>query len=603
MPTQGASITVQGGLDLVSSSHALFRTPGAATVLQNFESSTTGGYRRVSGFEKLGTTSAVIPSGVSTDAMHGIIGYANGVVVAQGTNLYYSLDGTSYVQINKDTFTTGIGTVSISAGSPTVTGTATTFTVDFTAGDDIKIDGNFYKVLSIASNTSLTLDINADTSNTQNGLSYFIGGIAASSLAAATTIPRTNQTNLQFVNFESTGGQNGTLYFVDGVNKIGEFYIHDDGTYHFEELTRSSPIGCSLIERYTERIIVSGQTANPSLVYYSTRLKPYEFEGASAGFIDVGDIVTGIKVFRNSLIIFCKNSIYELTNLDSTPIIKSVTKNIGCVSGNSIQEIGGDLIFLAPDGLRTVAGTARIDDVEIGSISRKILPLINNLLKNIQQYTISSMVIRERSQYRLFYHKSGQAKSGQLGIIGTFKFNSNGVPAFEWSESKGMELKFCSSELNPQNEEVKFGANESGYIYEIDKGNNFDTSTINARFQTPDMDYGDNGLRKSLYKVKTNIEPEGTQNNLKLRIRYDFDNSEVPQPGEFSVGNLSSASLFGQATALFGSAFFGATTLPSKSVLVTGSGFSNSFRFFTNDTDAAYSVNGMFVSFIAGGRR
>ena len=48
MPTQGASITVQGGLDLVSSSHALFRTPGAATRLQNFESATTGGYRRIS---------------------------------------------------------------------------------------------------------------------------------------------------------------------------------------------------------------------------------------------------------------------------------------------------------------------------------------------------------------------------------------------------------------------------------------------------------------------------------------------------------------------------------------------------------------------------
>jgi len=35
MPTQGASITVAGGLDLVSSSHALFRTPGAATILEN----------------------------------------------------------------------------------------------------------------------------------------------------------------------------------------------------------------------------------------------------------------------------------------------------------------------------------------------------------------------------------------------------------------------------------------------------------------------------------------------------------------------------------------------------------------------------------------
>ena len=601
MPTQGASITVQGGLDLVSSSHALFRTPGAATVLQNFESSTTGGYRRVSGFEKLGTTSAVIPSGVSTDAMHGIVGYANGVVVAQGTNLYYSLDGTSYVQINKDTFTTGTGTVSISAGSPTVTGTATTFTVDFTAGDDIKIDGNFYKVLSIASNTSLTLDINADTSNTQNGLSYFIGGIAASSLAAATTIPRTNQTNLQFVNFESTGGQNGTLYFVDGVNKIGEFYIHDDGTYHFEELTRSSPIGCSLIERYTERIIVSGQTANPSLVYYSTRLKPYEFEGASAGFIDVGDIVTGIKVFRNSLIIFCKNSIYELTNLDSTPIIKSVTKNIGCVSGNSIQEIGGDLIFLAPDGLRTIAGTARIDDVELSSISRKILPLVNEIINNFANYTISSMVIRERSQYRLFYYRSGQAVSGQRGIIGTFKYNSEGIPAFEWSQTKGLPVKFCTSDVHNDGTEVLFHTDETGYVYKHDTGNSFDGANVVAEFQTPDLDYGDNGLRKSLYKVKTNIEPEGTQNDLLLRIRYDFESGEVPQPGNFAVGNLSSASLFGSA--IFGTATFGATTLPSKSVLVTGSGFSNNFKFFSDDTNAPYSVNGMFVSFIAGGRR
>jgi hypothetical protein len=601
MPTQGASITVQGGLDLVSSSHALFRTPGAATVLQNFESSTTGGYRRISGFEKLGTTSAVIPSGVVTDEMQGIKGYANGVVVAQGTNLYFSTTGTSYVQINKDTFTVGTGTVSISAGSPTVTGTATTFTVDFTVGDDIKIDGNFYKVLSIASNTSLTLDINADTPNTQNGLSYFIGGIAASSLAAATTIPRTNQTNLQFVNFESTGGQNGTLYFVDGVNKIGEFYIHDDGTYHFEELTRSSPIGCSLIERYAERIIVSGQTSNPSVVYYSGRLKPYDFEDSSAGFIDVGDIVTGIKVFRNSLIIFCKNSIYELTNLDSTPIIKSVTKNIGCVSGNSIQEIGGDLIFLAPDGLRTVAGTARIDDVELSSISRKILPLVNEIINNFANYTISSMVIRERSQYRLFYYQSGQAASGQKGIIGTFKYNSEGIPAFEWSQTKGLPVKFCTSDVNNDGTEVLYHTDETGYVYKHDTGNSFDGANVEAEFQTPDMDYGDNGLRKSLYKVKTNIEPEGTQNDLLLRIRYDFESSEVPQPGNFAVGNLSSASLFG--TALFGTGIFGATTLPSKSVLVTGSGFSNNFKFFSNDINAPYSVNGMFVSFIAGGRR
>ena len=600
MPTQGASITVQGGLDLISSSHALFRTPGAATVLQNFESSTTGGYRRVSGYEKLGTSSAVIPSGLATDTVHGITGYAGGIIVAQGNNLYFSTSGSSYVQINKDTFVTATGTVSITSGSPTVTGTSTVFTSEFIVGDDIKIDGNFYKVLSITSDTVLTLDINANTASTQNGLTYFKGGIASTDLASATTILRTNQSNVQFINFESHG-ENGTIYFVDGQNRIGEFFIDDNNKYHFEEVHRSSPEKCSLIERYAERIVVSGQSTNPSLVYYSTRLKPYDFEGASAGFVDVGDIVTGIKVFRNSLIIFCKNSIYELTNLDSTPIIKSVTKNIGCISGNSIQEIGGDLIFLAPDGLRTIAGTARIDDVELSSISRKILPLVNEIINNFANYTISSMVIRERSQYRLFYYRSGQAASGQKGIIGTFKYNSEGIPSFEWSETKGLPVKFCTSDVNNNGTETLFHTDETGYVYQHDTGNSFDGLNVEAEFQTPDMDYGDNGLRKSLYKVKTNVEPEGTQNDLRLRIRYDFESSEVPQPGTFNVGNLSSASLFG--TAVFGTGTFGATTLPSKSILVTGSGFSNNFKFFSDDTNAPYSVNGMFVSFIAGGRR
>jgi len=603
MPTQGASITVAGGLDLVSSSHALFRTPGAATILENFESSTTGGYRRINGYTKWGGGSSAIPSGSQLDAITGLIPYAGGVVTCQGSNIYWSSDGITWLQVNKNTYVNKTGTVAVTAGSATVTGTGTAFTTEFATNDRIQINSINYRVLSVTSNTVLTLDYNVAAS--VSGQAVKKSGVLAAALSGATTITRSNQSNNQFDFYESDGDY-GTLYITDGTNKIAEFQITVSGgvnTYYFEELSRAAPTNPKVCGIFSERLVVAGQTASTSTVAYSTRLKPYDFEGASAGEIDVGDIIVGIKVFRNSLIIFCKNSIFELTSLDSTPILKSITKNIGCVNGNSIQEIGGDLIFLAPDGLRTVAGTARIDDVEIGSISRKILPLINNLLKNIQQYTISSMVIRERSQYRLFYHKSGQAKSGQLGIIGTFKFDSNGVPAFEWSESKGMEIKFCSSELNPQNEEVKFGANDTGYIYEIDKGNNFDSSNINARFQTPDMDYGDNGLRKSLYKVKTNIEPEGTQNNLKLRIRYDFDNSEVPQPGEFTVGNLSSASLFGAATSQFGTSVFGATTLPSKSVLVTGSGFSNSFRFFTNDTDAGYSVNGMFVSFIAGGRR
>ena len=86
-----------------------------------------------------------------------------------------------------------------------------------------------------------------------------------------------------------------------------------------------------------------------------------------------------------------------------------------------------------------------------------------------------------------------------------------------------------------------------------------------------------------------------------MRIRYDFESTEVPQPGAVNVGSLNSTSLYGSA--VYGTGTYGAVTLPSKRMLVTGSGFSNNFRFFSNDTNAAYAVNGLFVSFIAGGRR
>ena len=601
MPTQGASITVAGGLDLVSSSHALFRTPGAATILENFESSTTGGYRRINGYTKWGAGASAIPSGSALDSITGIVSYANGVVTCQGSNIYWSSDGITWLQINKDTYVTKTGTVAVTAGSAVVTGTGTLFTTEFAVNDRIQINSIKYRVLSITNTTELTLDYSVVAS--VSGVAVQKSGIVAGSLAAATTINRTNQTNNQFDTFESDGIY-GSLYITDGTNKIAEFQITVSGgvnTFYFEELTRSAPTNPKVCGIFSERLVVAGQSASTSTVAYSSRLEPYDFTGSSAGEIDVGDIIVGVKVFRNSLIIFCKNSLFELTSLDSTPILKSITKNIGCVNGNSIQEIGGDLIFLAPDGLRTVAGTARIDDIEIGSISRKILPLINTLLSSIAQYTISSIVIRERSQYRLFYHRSGQSASGQKGIIGTFKFDEQGVPAFEWSETKGMDIKVCTSGLNNSNEEVKFGANENGYIYQIDSGNNFDTANIDAKFQTPDMDYGDNGLRKSLYAVKANIKPEGTQPDLQMRIRYDFESTTVPQPGAVNVGSLAATSLYGSA--VYGVGVYGAVTLPSKRMIVTGSGFSNNFRFFSNDTNAAYAVNGLFVSFIAGGRR
>ena len=598
MAEQGISINCEGGLDLVSSTALLFRTPGVAQRLNNFESSIHGGYRRINGYSKFG--SSTVTGG--TNQVEGIFAYSKGVIACAGSNIYYSTNGNSWTQINKDTYQNKTGTVAVSSGSATITGSSTTFTSEFAVGDDIKINGEQFLVLSITNNTTMTVDGNfAASASSQN---IKLNGATESQLNSASAISRGSQSLCEFTLYEGNK-QYGKLYISDGINKVAEIVIEVTNagvyTYSFKEVNRSAPTDPDFVTLFSERLIVAGQSNNPQQVAYSTRLVPENFTGSSAGTVDVGDQIVGIKSFRNKLIIFCKNSIYQLSGLDGTPVLSSVTKNIGCVSGKTIQEIGGDLIFLSPDGLRTIAGTARIDDIELGSISRKVLPIFrDDIFPNISTLTFSSMVIREKSQYRLFYYKNGTVDREQKGLLGTFKISSQGVPLYEWSQCTGIGARMTHSGFDENNNEVYYHSSTDGYVYEHDSGNTFNSNVIAAEYKTPDLDYGDSGVRKTLYYCKTSIRAEGSNDNLKLLCRYDFDDNNIPQPAETNIGSLASPALFGAA--IFGAALFGQTLYPQQKVNLVGSGFTNNFTISSTGTASPYTISGFYVDFIPGGR-
>jgi len=598
MAEQGVSVICEGGLDKVGTTHTLFRTPGVATQLQNFESSIYGGYRRINGFAKFGSNQ---PNG-STNNIEGIFRYAKGVVACQGSHIYYSTDGTTWSQVNKNTYIAKTGTVAVSSGSATITGTSTSFSSEFSVGDDIRVNDEEYNITAIASNTSMTADENfAATASSQV---IYKNGATAAQLSSASSVARTSQSNCQFTVYEGES-QYGELFITDGTNEIGQLKITIASgvyTYAFKEIeARSAPSDPSLCTIFAERLIVAGQSDNPQVVAYSTRLKPEDFSGASAGTVDVGDQIRRVKSFRNKLIIFCKDSIYQLSGLDSTAVLSSVTKNIGCIDGNTVQEMGGDLIFLAPDGIRTIAGTARIDDIELSSISRKILPIFrDDVLPNLSTITFSSMVIREKSQYRLFYHNSSEVDAKQKGIIGTFKISSTGAAVYEWSETFGIPVRRIHSGTDENDSEVLYHASTDGYVYTHDSGDDFSGNNIVALYKTPDLDYGDSGVRKTLYYIKTSIRAEGTNDNLKVLCRYDFDSNGIPQPAEQDIGSLYSPALFG--TAIFGTAVFGQTLYPQQKSTLTGSGFTSNFKIRSTGTGSPYTISGFYVDFIPGGR-
>jgi hypothetical protein len=521
------TFSCSGGLDKASNAIQLFKTPGAATRLVNYESAITGGYRRIDGYAKWGGASATQPAGTTSKNL-GVFRYADGVVACQGTGVYFSTDGITWIQVNKQ-------------------------------------------------GASLGIDITA--------------------LGAATEEPRTSQ-SFNSISLYEGNEEYGILILTDGVNEIAHFKITDTGgrKYYYEELVAASgaPVGAKY------NIIYSGRSVTHlnSTVYWSGRYTPDDFTLASAGAVDVGDKITGLKVHRENLYVFCKNSIHVISNIDQNPSRVPVTRNIGCVEGCSIQEIGGDLIFLAQDGLRTIAGTDRIDDVEMSTVSGLISPIVKGLADNINTYDVSSTVIRSKNQYRLFYTKSANSTATQQGIIGVLKYGVSGI-TWEWSETLGIEAVRISSEMDKDTLEKIYHGDYDGWIYDHISGTSFNGAAVKAIYKTPDIDYGDIGLRKSLHSLKLSIKAE-TSTNLSITIRYNFGSNSIMHPQPYLLDTVNSAAIYGIMT--YGSFYYGSPVLPLIKLNIEGSGGSNSFQFETNDTTSLYTISGFYVDVHSSGR-
>ena len=464
----------------------------------------------------------------------GVIPYADGVIACAGTGIYFSQDGNSWLNVSRSSV----------AGS----------------GDNY---------------TAFT---------------------------GRSELARTSQGQISFSLFEGPDYDYGLLIICDGANEPYYFRMEGTGsninsrTYFSGEITVTSTKFATHGEIHDKHLVVAGVEDNLSTVYYSTLLDPTTFNGTGSGSITLSDQIVGLKSFRNELFIFCENSIFKLQDINGTPVVIPVAKNIGCLSGYSIQEIGGDLLFLAPDGLRTVAGTARIGDVELGTVSKSIQPLLTDLANNINSYVISSVVLREKSQYRLFYTDTSVDANQQRGIIGTLRPNG-----FEWGETRGIEVTEIGSGFNQNGVEKYYHGSTAGYVYNHDTGNNFDGSSILARYATPNYDYGDLGTLKTLHFVKVSASAEGVV-EPDVQVRFDYGNTDTPQPpNPFDLGTINPPAIFGDG--IFGTTVFGGGNNPLIRVPLQGSGHSNNFTFISDDTKPPYTINGLYVDFIPSGRR
>ena len=620
MPTTRETFPVEFRGGLVTNISPLqqgINMPGSAITLKNFEPSIVGGYRRILGFSKF-DANKIPPYGLAvvdgasqtgttlTVARTHTTPVADDTFTIAGVDNTYTITGVSFDATNNRTTLT----LSTSLDSSPANGAALTFTSYSTPyrtqgvevfGDDVivALNSDLYKtsgsgftkvnvpaygtvLVNGGSNSGGTLAVDGLTVAPQIGDMFTIASVDKVYTVTSDAGGTGGQTLAISPNLASTPADNAVVTFIS-LNREGA------GRTRFSEYNFTGTRKVAIVDGANPPALYDGTsfvelTGAPSDVISATHVSPFKkhlfygkgdvvtftgplldsdfTSGNGGGSFRVGGSVTGLIPFRESLIIFTDRTIQQISGTSLANFaLAPISEDIGCIDGDTIQEIGGDVMFLTADGLRLLGATDRIGDFGLGIISKSIQATLGNFIQSASLFT--SLVIRAKSQYRLFAFNPDQVGAAAKGIIAT-QFSPQGGADFSFAEIRGMEVFSASSKMVGANEKVLFSG-DNGFLYQMEDGNSFDGSNISAEYLSPFMPINDPRIRKTVYKANLFTDPQGAV-NFTFNLKFDFDELNSVQPAAITFSNeTAQIAFFGVNTfakfATTGSGSSGGTTI------------------------------------------
>jgi len=400
-------------------------------------------------------------------------------------------------------------------------------------------------------------------------------------------------TKIRIAKFNFDGTERVVL--VDGVNTP---FILENVTLTKPTLT-SAQAGASHVAVFKDHIFLGKATS----IISSAPLGYADAAGWSvsnnANDLQINDTITGLEVFRDQLFIFSKTKINRIQGSSWNDFTRiPVSTDLGCIEEDTIQELAGDVVFLGPDGLRLLSGTERIGDVGLGAITKNIQSNMTDFVR--RNNTFSSLVVREKSQYRIFGYNSSTPQGEAQGFIGT-QFSVQGAEDVAWSELRGIQAYVGYSEYTGADEIYLF-ANNNGYVYNLESGISFDGTDISASFYTPFLSINDPTIRKTMYIAHTYLDPDGSF-NANMGINYDFNSGVRPDVIQLSndLDSDSQIGLYGSAT--YGTSIYGSATRVTLRKQVTGSGFVTSIEYTSEGSTQPFTLDAMALEYATESRR
>lgn len=420
----------------------------------------------------------------------------------------------------------------------------------------------------------------------------FVAGAATTTGAGALTLSGAQTLiailpggSYEFV-VENFGGNTGTrrIYGVDGVNRGFEF----DGTdYSYTPIstgmTSDIPTHVAAHKMHLVYSFAGGsvQHAAPGLPYvWSVVL------GASE--IGVGNEITGFARQAGSdasaaLAIYTRNRTYILYgNGVSTWNLIPYREELGAYSG-TIRDVGFT-IFLDDRGITSFEAAQSFGNFSHAVITERV----KTWLAAQRTKVLSSCIVRDRSQYRLFFND-------QYALYVTFRGKKiAGITRVYL----GHQVKCVwSSEESDGSESIFFGST-NGMIYQMERGTSFDGGAIDYFLR---LSYDAMKSPRTLKAFKeAMIELSGTgYASFGFSYVLGYADPEISQPGTQTQSVSFSSLQWDAPGAVLDTGFWDAVNFNKTRVDVGGTAENISLDFFgSSDYDSPIRFSGAILHYI-----
>lgn len=314
------------------------------------------------------------------------------------------------------------------------------------------------------------------------------------------------------------GTLNDILYIVNGVNSNRKW----TGTGS-TAVQGGSPPTVKFVIVHKNRMFGAGSSSNRSRVYFSDLADAESWPALN--FLDVGkgdgDVITGMIVYLDAVVIFKNNSIWFLQgDAPSNYVLRRITNEAGCVNVSSLALVKNTVAFLARDGVRF------FDGIKTVLSSEKLEGSLN--LLNTRRFDLASAIVYKNHYY--------------LAVPEGVSLYNNAVWVFDilrasWTVYRGFNAsEWCI--WRQYNEDLIFFGNALvGNVHQFEEGYHDDGVAIDAFVVTKQV-FGKeqeivHGLRAGYVTVR---EVQGLTTSIETRLRPNNTTDSSPITLSLSAG-------------------------------------------------------------------